>query len=249
MPESGLAFPYWDIRPRQIKQAYDQAANSLPVQILGDPEGDVVFTTTEPTIAEVSNGVLTYGAMAGAAVIVAESVKDEVVTSRRYIQVDVGTEKVISPATPAIREIVPSGYVEELPDGVWHFRYFTDWFDQWGCNIRVTGELAVTLDLDKHYWFCFDVWGEIESMAAQNHDTLDVYFESRWKRNLNPPYVIYPAWNQPCVIPRRTERIDLWEYTGRSVTIRFVWDTRDALYQMFDGWYVGNIRLTPPWVT
>ncbi len=249
MPESRLAFPYWDIRPRQIKQAYDQAANSLALEILGKPDGQVMFTTTEPTIATVSNGVLAYGATAGAAVVVAELVKEGVVTSRRYIQVDIGTDREIPPATPAIREIVPSGYVEEVSDGVWHFKYFTDWFDQWGCNIRVTGELAVTLDLDKHYWFCFDVWGEIESMAAQNHDTLDVYFESRWKRNLNPPYVIYPAWNQPCVIPRRTERIDLWEYTGRSVTIRFVWDTRDALYQMFDGWYVGNIRLTPPWVT
>ena len=249
MPEPGLAFPYWDVRPRQIKQAYDQATNSVPVEILGDPDGEVVFTTTEPTISAVSNGVLTYGATAGAAVIVAESVKDGIVTSRRYIQVDIGTEKEIPPAKPAIREIVPSGYVEELPDGVWHFKYFTDWFDQWGCNIRVTGELAVTLDLDKHYWFCFDVWGEIESMAAHNHDTLDVYFGTRWKRNMNPPPVIYPAWNQPCVIPRRTERFDLWEYTGRSVTIRLVWDTRDALYQMFDGWYVGDIRLTPPWVT
>ncbi|MBI2842757.1 MAG: hypothetical protein HYX78_05095 [Armatimonadetes bacterium] len=249
MLESALTFPYWDVRPRLIVQPYDQVAKSVPLEILGSPDGEVGFTTTEPTIAAVSGGVLTYGAKAGAAVIVAEAISDGIAASRRYVQVEVGTQQEQPPAPPPIRQIVPSGYVEELPDGVRHFKYFTDWFDEWGCNIRVQGELAITLDLDKHYRLRFDVWGEIESMAAHNHDTLDLYFNDRWKRNFNPSPVIYPAWNQPCVIPRRTEWIDLWEFIGRSVTVRFVWDTRDHLYQMFDGWYVGNIELTPPWVT
>lgn len=248
MPESALAVPYWELRPRQIAMPYDQVSKSFPIDILGSPGGDVAFVSTDPGIASVSDGVLTCGAMAGAAVIVAEAVRDGVVVSRRYVQVDIGTEpQQAPPAPPAIREIVPSGYVEEVGDGVWHFRYFTDWFDQWGCNIRVQGELAIILDLDKHYRLYFDVWGEIESMAAHNHDCLDLCFNQTWKRNFNPPPVIYPAWNQPCVIPRRTEWVDLWEFIGRSVTVRFVWDTKDALYQMFDGWYVGNIRLAPPW--
>lgn len=249
MLESPFSFGYWDVRPRHIIQPYDRVAKSVPLEILGSPGGLVGFTTTEPTIAVVSGGALTYGAKAGAAVIVAEAVSDGITVSRRYVQVEVGTQQELPPAPPPIREIVPSGYVEELPDGVWHFKYFTDWFDGWGCNIRVRGELAITLDLDKHYRLRFDVWGAIESMGAHNHDTLDLYFNDQWKRNFNPPYVIYPAWNQPCVIPRRTESIDLWEFIGRSVTVRFVWDTQDHLYQMFDGWYVGNIELTPPWVT
>jgi hypothetical protein len=246
MPESPFAFEYWDVRPRHIVQPYDQVAKSVPLEILGSPGGDVGFRTTEPTIAAVSGGALTYGAKAGAAVIVAEAMSGGIIMSRRYVQVEVGIEQQLPPAPPPIREIVPSGYVEELPDEVWHFKYFTDWFDEWGSNIRVQGELAITLDLDKHYWLAFDVWGEIESMAAHNHDCLDLYFNNTWKRNFNPPYVIYPAWNQPCVISRRTERVDLWEFIGRSVTVRFVWDTKDALYQMFDGWYVGNIRLLSP---
>lgn len=248
MPESGLVIPYWDVRPRQIVLPYDQVAKSFPVDILGAPGGDLVFSSTDPSIAFVSDGQLTCGANAGAAVIVVEAVQEGAVVSRRYVQVDIGTQAQQPVAPPAIREIVPSGYVEELPDGVWHFKYFTDWFDQWGCNIRVQGELAIVLDLDKHYRLYFDVWGEIESMAARNHDTLDLYFNNTWKRDFNPTTpVIYPAWNQPYVIPRRTEWVDLWEFIGRSVTVRFVWDTKDALYQMFDGWYVGNIRLAPPW--
>ena len=246
MHKTALAFPYWDVRPRLIAQPFDQVAKSTPIDILGSPGGDVLFATTEPTIAAVTGGLLTYGSNAGAAVIVAEAIREGVVVSRRYVQVEIGLEQQQAPAKPPIRQIVPSGYVEELPDGVWHFKYFTDWFDQWGCNIRVQGELAITLDLDKHYWLSFDVWGAIESIAAHNHDCLDLYFNDTWKRNFNPPYVIYPAWNQPCVIPRRTERIDLWEFIGRSVTVRFLWDTKDALYQMFDGWYVGNIRLLSP---
>lgn len=246
LPENRFVIPFWDVRPSQIKLPYDQVTKSFAIDILGAPDGDVVFRSTDPSIAAVSDGMLTCGATAGAAVIIVETVRNGAVVSRRYVQIDIGTEEQQPVAPPAIREIVPSGYVEELPDGVWHFKYFTDWFDQWGCNIRVQGELAVELDLDKHYWIAFDVWGEIESMAAHNHDCLDLYFNSTWKRNFNPPYVIYPAWDQPCVIPRRTERVDLWEFIGRSVTVRFVWDTKDALYQMFDGWYVGNIRLLSP---
>ncbi len=249
MPKSPFTFGYWDVRPRHIAGPFDQVAKSVPLEILGTPDGEVGFTTTDASIAVVSNGVLTYGAEAGAAVIVAESVRDGIAVSRRYVQVEVGTQRELPPAPPPIREIVPSGYVEELPDGVWHFKYFTDWFDEWGSNIRVQGELAITLDLDKHYRLHFDVWGEIESMAAHNHDTLDLYFNDQWKRNFNPSPVLYPAWNQPCVIPMRSEWIDLWEFIGRSVTVRFVWDTQDALYQMFDGWYVGNIKLIPPWET
>ncbi len=238
---------YWDIRPRGIVQPYDQVAKSVVVDILGQPEGDIVFSSTDATIAGVSDGMLSYGGRAGAAVIVAEAIRDGAVVSRRYIQVDVQAPKQQTPPTgPVIRDITPTGYVEQMPDGTWHFKYFTDWFDQWGSNIWVKGELAVTIDLDAHYWLAFDVWGAIESFGAHNHDTLDLYLGDRWRRNFNPPPVIYPAWDQPCVIPRRTERVDLWDYIGRSVTVRFVWNTQDHLYQMFDGWYVGNIRIIRP---
>ena len=236
---------YWDIRPRSIVQPFSQpSAESVPIRVLGDPGGDVILRTTDPVIATVDSGVLSYGSVPGAAVIVAEAVVDGTVVSRRYLQVDLYRE---GPPNSPVRQIDLSGYVENFETGVWHFKYFTDWFDQWGCNIRVQGELAITLDCDRHYWMYYDVWGEIESMGAYNHDTLDLYLNNRRIRNFNPSPVIYPAWNQPCAIPRRTEMLDLWEYIGHSVTVRFKWDTKDGLYQMFDGWYVGNIRLVPKW--
>jgi len=238
---------YWDIRPRSIVQPYDQVAKSVVLEVVGSPDGDVGFSSTDPAIAGFSDGILSYGGIAGAAVVVAEAVRDGIVTSRRYLQVDVQVSRTSTPTEPQlITDITTTGYVEELPGDVWHFKYFTDWFDQWGCNIRVQGELAITLELDRHYWLYFDVWGAIESFGAHNHDTLDLYLNDRWKRNFNPPPVIYPAWDLPCVIERRTAWVDLWEYIGRSVIVRFKWDTRDALYQMFDGWYVGNIRIVPP---
>lgn len=238
---------YWDIRPRSIVQPFDQAAKSVLMEVVGNPCGEVSFSSTNAGIAGVSNGVLTYGQTPGAAVVIAEAVRDGAVISRRYLQVDVQAPKSNKqPGSELITDVATNGYVEELPDGIWHFKYFTDWFDEWGSNIRVQGELALTLELDKHYWLYFDVWGVIESFGAHNHDCLDLYFNSTWKRNFNPQPVIYPAWNLPCVIPRRTEWIDLWEFIGRSDTVRFVWDTKDAYYQMFDGWYVGNIRIVPP---
>ena len=243
MSITGSQFGYWDIRPRAIIHPYDQRAKSLPLEIVGDPAGEVSFYSSDANIAGVSNGVMNYGSLPGAAVIVAEAARGGLVVSRRYLQVDIYREQ----GPSVIRDITETGYVERLDGKIWHFKYFTDWFDQWGCNIRVQGELALTLELDRHYWMYFDVWGEIESFGAHNHDSLDLYLNDTWKRNFNPPPVIYPAWNQPCVIPVRTEWIDLWEFIGRSVTVRFKWDTQDALYQMFDGWYVGNIRLVPKW--
>lgn len=240
---SEAAVTYWDIRPQAIVHPYDQQAKTVQLDVVGSPEGEILLYSSNTEIAAVSSGVLTYGSLPGAAVIVAEALRDGAVVSRRYLQVDVYREQ----AASVVRGITETGYVEKLDGGVWHFKYFTDWFDEWGCNIRVQGELALTLDLDRHYWMYFDVWGAIESFGAHNHDCLDLYLDDKWKRNFNPSPVIYPAWDQPCVVPRRTEWIDLWEYIGRSVTVRFVWDTKDALYQMFDGWYVGSIRLVPKW--
>jgi len=244
MPEDRLAVLYWDVRPTRIVMPYDQTAKSLPVEILGAPDGDVVFTSTDPTIAAVSDGVLIFGAKAGAAVVVVEAIRDGIAFSRRYVQVDVRRPKTANaPEIPT--EWTPADYVEQLPDGTWHFYYFSDWYDQYGGNIRVTGDLTCAVTLDRDCSLIFDVWGEIESVDGHKMDTLDLLVDDQFVRRFNPTEDINGTPFRPYVIPKRTESIDLSQYTGETVTLHLRWDSRDALYQKFDGWFVQDIRLVP----
>lgn len=241
MSQANLSVAYWDVRPRVIDELFDGEAKIVPVEIVGEPDGDVAFSTTSTEVARIENGRLTFGSVAGAAIIIAEASRDGMVFSRRYLQVDV--------RRPSAEEIptewTPTGYVELLPDGTWHFYYFSDWYDQYGDNIRVTGDLACAVTLDRDYSLVFDVWGEIESVDGHEMDTLELFVNEQLVRRFNPTEDINGTPFEPYVIPRRTESIDLSEYTGQTVTLCFHWDTRDALYQKFDGWFVKDIRLVP----
>jgi len=135
--------------------------------------------------------------------------------------------------------------VERLPDGTWHFYYFSGWFDEGGSNIRVTGELSTSVNLDRDYLLRFDVWGEIESVDGPWYDTLEFYVNWSFMKQFNPTVDINGAPLQPYPIPRRTETVDLSAFTGQTVNLRFLWDTHDGLYQQFDGWFLAGIELIP----
>ncbi len=233
-----LPVAYWDVRPRGIDELFDGEAKTVPVEIVGEPGGEVAFSTTSEEVARVENGRLTFGVVPGAAVIIAEASHDGSVFSRRYLQVDVRRPEIPTDWTP-------TGYVEQLPDGTWHFYYFSEWYDEYGDNIRVTGDLVCAVTLNQSCSLVFDVWGEIESVDGHEMDTLDLLVDEELVRRFNPTEDINgtPFW--PYVIPRRTESIDLSAHTGRRVNLCFHWDTRDALYQKFDGWFVKDIRLVP----
>lgn len=231
---------YWELAPSLIREPYREREQAVPVAVIGSPGGDVRFESVHPEIARVENGVLRFGATPGATIIVAEAVQDEVVSSRRYIQVDV--EK---PKTAAVLDWRSSGYVKLLQDGTWHFYYFSGWYDASGSNIRVTGELASEVSLDRGYLLRFDVWGEIESVDGPYFDTLELYVNGWFIRSFNPTYDVNGAPLQPYPIPRRTETIDLSQFAGSTVTLRFVWDTGDGQYQKFNGWFIQNIELIP----
>lgn len=241
MSHPSLSVTYWDVRPHGIDELFDGEAKTVPVEIVGEPGGDVALSTTSEEIAMIENEQITFGAVAGAAVIIAEASREGTVFSRRYMQVDV--------KHPSAEEIptewTPTGYVELLPDGTWHFYYFSDWYDQYGDNIRVTGDLVCAITLERNYSLVFDVWGEIESVDGHEMDTLELFVDDQLVRRFNPTEDINGTPFEPYVIPRRTESIDMSDYTGQTAILRFHWDTRDALYQKFDGWFVKDIRLVP----
>lgn len=242
MKQASIPVAYWDVRPRGIDELFDGEAKTVPVEIVGEPDGDLLFSTTSAEVARIENGWLTFGAVAGAAVIIVEASRDGMVFSRRYVQVDVRRPSA-GPGVPT--EWSPTGYVEQLPDGTWHFYYFSEWYDEYGDNIRVTGDLVCAVTLDRDYSLVFDVWGEIESVDGHEMDTLGLLIDEQLVRRFNPTEDINgtPFW--PYVIPRRTESIDMSAYTGQTVALRFRWDTGDALYQKFDGWFVKDIMLVP----
>ena len=63
---------------------------------------------------------------------------------------------------------------------------------------------------------------------------------------LRTRFNVIHAWAiEPYVVPRRTEIVDLSMFTGRTVRLRFLWDTRDGLFQKFEGWFVSGIELVP----
>ena len=237
-------FGYWDLRPREIVEPYNATPKNVPVAITGDPGGEVVFSSTHPGVARVEDGSLFYGINPGAAIITAEVVVDDAVVSRRYMQVDV-----CKSAAQTFPTLVPqwqaSGYVEETPGGAWHFRYFDEWFDDQGGNIRVTGELSADVDLDHNYTLVFEVWGQIENVLSYSNDTLEVLVNDEVQRRLNPDWDNYGDPSLPYTIDRDVVRVPLSSYTGEQVTIRFVWDTQDEFLQCFDGWFVDKLRLEP----
>ena len=235
-----LPASFWEVAPSLIREPYRETEQAVPVAVIGSPGGEVRFESVHPEIARVENGLLRFGATPGATVIIAEAFQDEAVSSRRYIQVDV--EK---PKAAAVLDWMPSGYVELLPDGTWHFYYFSGWYDESGGNIRVTGELVSAVTLDRDYLLRFDVWGEIESVDGPYFDRLELYVDGWFMRSFNPTYDMDGEPLQPYPVPRRTETIDLSQFTGGTVMLRFLWDTSDGLYQKFDGWFVQHIELVP----
>lgn len=240
MVETCPRVDYWDLAPSLIREPFREAGKSVPVSILGDPGGDVVFQSAHPDIAQVEDGHLRYGSVPGATVITAESFRDGQTRSLRHIQVDI--ERV---AQAGDLEWQPSGYVDQLPGGIWHFHYFTGWYDEDGSNIQVTGELSATTHLDRDYLLRFDIWGEIESVDGPWFDVLELHVDGVFIKQFNPTEDLDGDPLQPYPIPRRTETIDLSDFTGGDVVLRFMWDTGDNLYQRFDGWFVSDIGLIP----
>lgn len=237
---NNLAAPFWEIAPSMVREPYREVEQAVPVRIVGDPLGEVSFQSTHPDIARVEEGVLRFGATPGATVVTAEALLDGQVHSRRYIQVD------IERSTPsAVLDWQASGNVERLPDGTWHFYYFSGWFDEDGSNIRATGELSTPVFLDRDYLLRFDVWGEIESVDGPGFDRLELYVDWWFMRRFNPTVDINGEPLQPYPIPRRTEIVDLSQFTGNTVNLRFLWDTGDGLYQKFDGWFLADVQLIP----
>ena len=232
--------PYWDVRPSRITQLFSGEAATVPLEVVGDPGGVVTLLSTDVQVASVDDGCVTYGGVPGAAVIVAEAVADGAVVSRRYVQVDVWKPEA---GSIPLDNWTATGYVEQMPDGTWHFYYFSDWYDDYGGNIRVTGEITCPVTLDRAYSLVFDVWGEIESVDGHEMDRLDLYVGDEFVARFNPTEDINGTPFRPYVIPRRTESVDLSAYTGQVVELKLRWDTVDTLYQMFDGWFVTDIRL------
>jgi len=246
MERNDLDVIYWDVVPGVVKGAEGVTGLIVPISIRGNPDGEISFQSANPDVAWVKDGMLHLGENPGATVITAEASKNGLVCSRRHILVDLPPLPPPSGPIP-IPELdwQPSGYVEQLEDGTWHFYYFRDWFDEYGNNIHVTGELSVPVVLNQDYVLRFDVWGQIESVNNDGFDTLDFYVEDTFIKRFNPTDPLYGMPLQPCPIPRRTESISLSEYTGQSVNLRFVWDTWDELYQKFDGWFIADIELIP----
>jgi len=238
-----MPFSYWNLRPREIVELYNATSKSVPLALLGDPGGEVVFTSTNPGVATVDGGLLRYGTNPGAAVIIAEATNEGQVISRRYMQVDI-FRSTTTPSAPKL-DWQPSGYVDLVDDGMWRFRYFDEWYDSNGGNIRVTGELSSVVTLDRDYSLVFEVWGQIESVHSHNHDTLEVWIDDECLRRLNPDVDTFGDPRFPYVVARDEIRIDLSGYTGPQWTLRFKWDTQDETLQRFDGWYVEKIRLEP----
>jgi len=237
---NNLAAPFWEIAPSMVHEPYREVEQAVLVKIVGEPGGEVLFQSAHPEIARVEGGFLRFGAAPGATVISAEVLTEGVVRSRRYIHVNV--ERLSQAAS---LDWQPSGYVEQLPDGIWHFYYFSGWFDEDGSNIRASGELSTPVHLDRDYLLRFDVWGEIESVDGPGYDTLELYVDWSFMRRFNPTIDINGDPLQPYPIPRRTETVDLSAFTGQTVNLRFLWDTHDGLYQQFDGWFVTDIELIP----
>lgn len=237
---NNLAAPFWEIAPSMVREPYREIEQAVPVRIVGDPLGEVSFQSTHPDIARVEEGVLRFGATPGATVVTAEALLDGQVHSRRYIQVDIERS-----APSAVLDWQASGNVERLPDGTWHFYYFSGWFDEDGSNIRATGELLTPVFLDRDYLLRFDVWGEIESVDGPGFDRLELYVDWWFMRRFNPTVDINGEPLQPYPIPRRTEIVDLSQFTGNTVNLRFLWDTGDGLYQKFDGWFLADVQLIP----
>lgn len=231
---------FWEIAPSMVREPYREVEHAIPVKIIGDPLGEVLFQSAHPEIARVEEGLLCFGAAPGATVVTAEAFLDGQVYSRRYIQVDVER------STPAaILNWQASGDVERLPDGNWHFYYFSGWYEEDGSNIRATGELSTPVFLDRDYLLRFDVWGEIESVDGPGFDRLELYVDWSFMRRFNPTIDINGEPLQPYPIPRRTESVDLSQFTGNTVNLRFLWDTGDGLYQKFDGWFLADVQLIP----
>ena len=88
-----LPASFWDVAPSLIREPYREMEQAVPVAVIGSPGGEVRFESVNPGIARVEDGVLRFGATPGATIIVAEAIRDEVVSSRRYIQVDVEKPK------------------------------------------------------------------------------------------------------------------------------------------------------------
>lgn len=237
---NNLSAPFWEISPSMVREPYREVEQAVPVRIVGDPLGEVSFQSTHPDIARVEEGMLRFGATPGATVVTAEALLDGQVYSRRYIQVDVER-----PAPSAVLDWQASGNVERLPDGTWHFYYFSGWFDEDGSNIRATGELSTPVFLDRDYLLRFDVWGEIESVDGTDFDRLELYVDWWFMRRFNPTVDINGEPLQPYPIPRRTEIVNLSQFTGNTVNLRFLWDTGDGLYQKFDGWFLADVQLIP----
>lgn len=231
------------MRPREIVEPHDGTAKSVPVAIIGNPGGEVVFSSTHPSAVWIEDGSLHYGASPCAAVIIAEVTRDGAVVSRRYLQVDVC--KTAQTLPTLVPQWQASGYVEETSEGAWHFRYFNEWFDDEDGNIRVTGELSAVVDLDHNYTLVFEAWGQIESFLSYSRDTLEIWVNDEVQRRLNPDWDNYGDPQSPYVIGRDVFRVPLSSYTGEQVTIRFVWDTQDECLQRFDGWFVDKLRLEP----
>lgn len=231
---------FWEITPSTVREPFREIEQAVPVRVVGDPPGEVVFQSAHPDIARVEDGMLHYGVTPGATVLTAEALLDGHVYSRRYIQVDVER-----PALSSVLDWQASGNVERLPDGTWHFYYFSGWFEEDGSNIRATGELSTPVFLNRDYLLRFDVWGEIESVDGTEFDRLELYVDWRFMRRFNPTVDIDGEPLQPYPIPRRTEFVDLSQFTGNNVNLRFLWDTSDGLYQKFDGWFLADIQLIP----
>ncbi len=239
---SALA-PYWDVKPDLVRTPFGggDSARSLPLSILGDPGGELYFESSDRMVAQVIDGSLEYGLNPGAAVVTVESMREGMAASRRYVQVEIFT-----PDQDGGEEgWTASGYVERLGEETWHFYYFSDWYDEYGSNVRVSGELSRPVFLDKDYLLVFDVWGEIESSAPATYDLLEFYVGNDYIKQFNPDEGSGGEPLEPYLIPRRVEHIDLSAFTGRSVTLRFVWDTLDEGFQKFDGWFVSNLEMIP----
>lgn len=129
----------------------------------------------------------------------------------------------------------------------WNFYFFEGFYDEFGNNIRVTGNLSSSIFLDSvpaSINIEFLVSGAIESVDGPSFDRLDLYVNDIFVKRFNPTVDINGQPLQAYIVEERKETINIASYLNLGTNlIEFRWDTGDQQYQKFSGWFVKDIKI------
>jgi len=120
----------------------------------------------------------------------------------------------------------------------------------------LTSPVFETSDLG-HIMFSFWTWWEVECIDIDQFDMMFILVSKNYGVSwdtlnwLNPPFARLPGWEHwqsyssggylaPAVWIRWNYFLDS-EYSGHDIMIRFLFDTQDALYNGFRGWFIDDV--------